>query len=154
MTDASPDYDELLRHAMKMSLALQDLTPGGSEYVARVHDGLYLADVDACATYIREQRNSGQQAKFDRVRLSRSLDEMLDRAEKAEAERNTADEALSAMMDRAAAAEAEAARLREALDTIAGFAKIDMRGCYERELRDIIRSMTDRARALTGGDHG
>ena len=58
-----------------------------------------------------------------------------------------------ALLDERAALLAEAARLREALDAIAGFAKIDMRGCWEHELRDIIGSMTDGAeRALTGGD--
>lgn len=52
-------------------------------------------------------------------------------------------------------AQAEAARLREALDAIKSLGRVDMRGCWEHELRDIIGSMTDgAARALTGGDHG
>lgn len=47
-----------------------------------------------------------------------------------------------------------AARLREALAAIAGFAKIDMRGRYEHELRDTIQSMTDCATRALGGDNG
>jgi len=46
----------------------------------------------------------------------------------------------------------EVERLRAALDAIAGFGSLNIAGEYESGLRDIIRSMTDCARAaLTGG---
>jgi len=75
--------------------------------------------------------------------------------EETAAKLNTTLHVLGRTMDRAEKAEAETARLREALDAIKSLGRVDMRGCWEHELRDIIGSMTDGAdRALTGGDHG
>lgn len=48
--------------------------------------------------------------------------------------------------DTAEAAIQEVARLRAALTAIAGFGDVNLSGEWEHSLRDIIRSMTDRAK--------
>lgn len=58
--------------------------------------------------------------------------------------------AILALIARLEKAEAENARLREALDAIKSLGRVDMRGCWEHEIRDVIGSMTDCAdRALS-----
>lgn len=49
----------LLERCQKLDMALQSLTPGGSEYVG---------DPDRCATFIREQINKGQEARLQLAR--------------------------------------------------------------------------------------
>lgn len=47
--------DDFKRLAKKLSTALVDLTPGGSEYFTLVGDD-YYADIDACVRVIRESK--------------------------------------------------------------------------------------------------
>jgi hypothetical protein len=63
--------------AKKLSNALVQLTPGGSEYYTKVGED-YYADTEACLEVIRDRFASGHQAKIDRVDAER-------RAEAAEA---------------------------------------------------------------------
>lgn len=158
MTDGhAPDYAEMRRLAEAADSGLAHLYPEDvRDYRDAANPATILALLDEREALITAANPVTIIALIDeRAALIARAEQVGAAHEETAAKLNTTLHVLGRTMDRAEKAEAEAAALREALDAVSGFAKVDMRGCYERELRDIIRSMTDcAARALTGGDHG
>jgi len=60
--------DEAIRLLRQVSLVLESLTPGGSEYIShsKVLDA-YYADADACCRFVKEQKADGHKARIEAV---------------------------------------------------------------------------------------
>lgn len=58
-----------LERCQKLDMALQSLTPGGSEYVG---------DPDRCVSYIREQINKGREVRLELARLKNPRNPIMD----------------------------------------------------------------------------
>ncbi|MFC5584406.1 hypothetical protein ACFPOD_04730 [Nitratireductor kimnyeongensis] len=92
LLDRALSENRVLREfAQQATFALTNLTPGGSEYFGQRVGHMFLADVEACRTAIRERLNESTERRIDAYRKAAMHNQLVEALEAMCAEFRAAD---------------------------------------------------------------